>query len=168
MFFHLVEAFLHQRPYDIDMLDYSVLLHASPIGFNTIGTKVWHHRTLVWCNDPSFFYIPYFGNIWSYVSQVTIKHFEPRLTRLFSYMALIQGSQTQITWGLLEVESGLGWAASGIVSKLLKQLFNFNGFFWTWTVLNMNWILKNINSSPEHGFSCRLLAARDLAALPLT
>lgn len=37
--FCFVEAFTHQNSYDVDMLGFSVVFHASPIGFNTTDTK---------------------------------------------------------------------------------------------------------------------------------
>ena len=35
MFFHFLEALLHQGSCDIDLLGFSVFLHASPTDFNT-------------------------------------------------------------------------------------------------------------------------------------
>ena len=39
-----------------------------------------------------------------------------------SHFPLEQGSQTQLTWGPLEVESGSGWAASSMPQKKVAQL----------------------------------------------
>ena len=49
--FHFLEAFLHRKSNDVDLLGFSVYLHASPIHFNT----VWHQGDILWHGDPSLF-----------------------------------------------------------------------------------------------------------------
>ena len=39
--FIFLEAQLHQRPNEVDMLGFNVFLHVSSINFNIAGTKVW-------------------------------------------------------------------------------------------------------------------------------
>ena len=54
-----VEAFLHQKPYSVDMLAFRVFFfffHASPTDFNTAATTVWHQNKIQQRNEPSFFF----------------------------------------------------------------------------------------------------------------
>lgn len=54
VFFHFLDAFHHQKSYDLDMLGFNVFHHASLIDFNTADTPVWNRCKSKWRNDPSF------------------------------------------------------------------------------------------------------------------
>lgn len=52
--FSFTEAFHHQRSYKVDLLSFSVFLHAPSIDSNTAVTTVVPKNEIIWRNDPSF------------------------------------------------------------------------------------------------------------------